>query len=107
MKRYGSVIGLRPEGETRYRELHAAVWPAVLERLAASHIHNYSIFLRDGILFSYFEYHGDDYAADMAAVAADPVTQEWWTHTDPLQEPILTAGPGEHWAPLEEVFHVD
>ncbi len=52
MKRYASVIGLRPEGEARYRELHAAVWPAVLDRLSTSHIRNYSIFVRDGLLFS-------------------------------------------------------
>ena len=96
MRRYGSVIGLRPEGEARYRELHAA-----------SHIRNYSIFERDGMLFSYFEYVGDDFDGDMAAIAADPVTQEWWTHTDPLQEKVPTAAPDEHWAPMEEVFHVD
>lgn len=107
MRRYGSVIGLRPEGEARYRELHAAVWPAVLDRLSASHIRNYSIFERDGMLFSYFEYVGDDFDGDMAAIAADPVTQEWWTHTDPLQEKVPTAAPNEHWAPMEEVFHVD
>ena len=107
MKRYGSVIELAPGAQERYVELHAAVWPAVLERIAASNIRNYSIFLRDGVLFSYFEYVGEDFEADMAAMAADPVTQEWWTHTDPLQQRVATAQPGEHWAPMDEVFHVD
>ena len=107
MTRVGSVIRVRPEMEAEYRRLHAAVWPAVLAQIADSNIHNYSIFLRDGLLFSYFEYVGEDLAADLARLAADPVTQEWWTHTDPCQQPVETAGPGEHWAPMEEVFLVD
>lgn len=107
VQRYGSVVGVRPEAEAEYRRLHAAVWPDVLARLHASNIRNYTIFLRDGLLFSYLEYIGDDFEADMAAVAADPVTQMWWTRTDPCQQPVATAQPGELWAPLEEVFHVD
>jgi len=107
MKRYGSVIRVRPEKLKEYRRLHAAAWPAVLERIRRSNIRNYSIFYRDGLLFSYFEYVGRDYEADMAAIAADPVTQEWWKQTDPCQEPVETAAEGEWWAPMEEVFHAD
>lgn len=107
MTRHGDVIRLRPEMEAEYRRLHAAVWPTVLEQIARSGIRNYTIFLRDGYLFSYFEYVGDDFEADMARMAADPETQRWWTFTDPCQQPVDTAAPGEHWAPMEEVFHVD
>ena len=35
-------------------------------------IRNYSIYYRDGYLFSYYEYVGDDYEADMAKMAARP-----------------------------------
>jgi L-rhamnose mutarotase len=105
--RHATVIGLLPEKEAEYRELHAAVWPSVLDRIAASNIRNYSIFLRDGLLFAYYEYVGDDHDRDMAAMAADPQTRAWWRLTDPCQQPVPTAGPGEKWAPLEEVFHVD
>jgi L-rhamnose mutarotase len=93
--------------EAEYRELHAAVWPGVLARIQVSGIRNYTIFLRAGVLFSYFEYVGDDYEADMAAMAADPVTQDWWRLTDPCQQPMPGAADGEKWSPLEEVFHVD
>jgi L-rhamnose mutarotase len=103
--RHASVIRLRPEKESEYRALHAAVWPGVLEQIARSNIRNYSIFLRDGTLFSYFEYVGDDFEADMTAIATDPVTQRWWQLTDPCQEPVPSAAQGERWAPLEEVFH--
>lgn len=107
MQRYGSVIKVKPEKLDEYKQLHAAVWPAVLDMIAACHIRNYSIYLKDGYLFSYFEYTGDDFAADMAKMAADPITQDWWKVTDPCQEPLPTRKAGEWWASMEEVFHVD
>lgn len=107
MKRYGSVIQLRKEKEEEYKVLHQKVWPDVLKMISACQIRNYSIFLRDGLLFSYFEYHGDDYKADMERMAADPVTQDWWAICMPCQKPVSTATPDDWWAPMEEVFHHD
>ena len=68
MKRYGSVIAVRPEKLDEYVRLHAAVWPGVLAMIRQCNIRNYSIFLRrlpDGrhYLFSYFEYTGGDFDA--------------------------------------------
>ena len=107
MQRYGSVIKLKPEKLEEYRELHANAWPEVLKMIRACNIRNYSIYYKDGFLFSYFEYHGEDFAADMQKMAADPVTQEWWKLTDPCQEPLETRKPGEWWAGMEEFFHTD
>ncbi|MEI6178944.1 MAG: L-rhamnose mutarotase [Verrucomicrobiota bacterium] len=112
MKRYGSVIGLRPEKLAEYKQLHAAVWPEILAKIKESHIHNYSIFLRqlpDGNhhLFSYFEYTGTDTATDSARMAADPKTQEWWALCKPCQKPLANCADGEWWADMEEVFHAD
>jgi L-rhamnose mutarotase len=105
--RYASVIQLKPGAEAEYRQLHAAVWPAVARRIKECNIRNYSIFLRDGVLFSYFEYTGVDYDADMAAMAADDETRRWWALTDPCQQPVGSAEPGQWWAPMAEVFHLD
>jgi L-rhamnose mutarotase len=107
VQRIASVIRLRPEKESDYRALHADAWPGVLDALRAAHMTNYSIFLRDGFLFSYLEYTGDDYAADLARVAQDETTQRWWRLTDPCQEALDTAADGERWAPAEEVFHLE
>jgi L-rhamnose mutarotase len=107
LRRFASVIRLRPEHEPEYRDLHANVWPDVLAALKRAHVQNYSIFLRDGLLFSYLEYTGDDYAADMATVAADEATRRWWQLTDPCQQPLTSAAGGEWWAPAEELFHLD
>jgi L-rhamnose mutarotase len=107
MKRFGQLIGLKPDKVEEYKAYHAKVWPEVLETIRKCHIRNYTIFLRQGLLFAYFEYHGADYAADMARMAADPKTQEWWTIMMPLQDPVQDRPLGEWWAPMEEVFHTD
>jgi L-rhamnose mutarotase len=108
-QRMGMVIRIKPEKIAEYKELHANAWPEILNRLSRSHIHNYTIFLREpeNLLFGYWEYHGSDFATDAAAIAADPVTQRWWALTDPCQEPLDSAGEGEWWCMMEEVFHHD
>ncbi len=107
MQRYGSVIKLKPEKLVEYKQLHASVWPEVLKMIRECNIRNYSIYHKDGFLFSYFEYHGTDFAGDMQKMAADPNTKAWWKLTDPCQEPLETRQPGEWWASMEEFFHTD
>jgi len=112
MKRYGMVLGVKPDQIDEYKRLHAAVWPEVLKMITDCHIRNYSIYLRrldDGqpYLFSYFEYTGSDFAADMAKMAADPTTQRWWSFCQPCQKPLADRAPGEWWSVMEEVFHHD
>ena len=107
MQRYGQVLKVRPEFRDEYVRHHAAVWPGVLAQLRRSNIRNYSIYLRDGILFAYFEYVGGDFAADMRAMAADPETQRWWALMEPMQEKWPTARPDEWWSTMTEVFHTD
>lgn len=107
MKRYGSVIGVRPEKLEEYKKLHAAVWPEVLAMISACNIQNYSIYYKDNMLFSYYEYVGTDYEADMQKMAADTTTQQWWELCNPCQQPLETRVPGEWWAGMEEVFHTN
>jgi L-rhamnose mutarotase len=107
MKRCGQVIRLKPEALKEYCALHAAVWPEVASMISACNIRNYSIYHRDGFLFAYFEYVGSDFDADMAKMAADPKTKEWWDVTKPLQSPLANRAPGEWWANMDEVFHQD
>lgn len=107
MERFATVIRLKPEMETEYRALHQAVWPEVLATIHACGIRNYSIYLKDGFLFGYFEYHGTDWTMDSARMAADDATQRWWALTAPCQEPLASRDSGEWWARMVEVFHVD
>ena len=101
------VLGVKPEKIEEYKKLHAAVWPDVLKMIRACNIRNYSIFLKDDRLFSYFEYTGDDFEADMNKMAADPMTQKWWDVAKPLTLPLETRAEGEWWAEMEEVFYCD
>ena len=107
MKRFGQIIGVDPQSFQKYKEYHAAVWPEVLEMITACNITNYSIFHKDGLLFAYMEYTGNDFKADMAKMAADPKTQEWWSVMKPMQRPVENRKAGEWWADMEEVFHLD
>ena len=110
VQRFGMITGLKPEKEDYYKKLHANAWPAVLKKIEECNIRNYSIYLKeiDGkpYLFSYFEYVGNDFDADMKKMAADSTTQRWWKETDPCQVPLPeAAGKKQTWSEMEEVFH--
>lgn len=109
MQRMGMVIGVKPEMIAEYKRLHAAVWPEVLALISDCNIRNYTIFLREpeNLLFGYWEYHGSDFGADMAKMAASPKNQEWWSFTIPCQQPLESRKEGEWWATMEETFHHD
>jgi len=109
MQRMGMVIRLEHERVTEYKALHTAVWPGVLARISECNIRNYTIFLKEpeNLLFGFWEYHGDDFEADAARMAADPETQRWWDVCKPCQTPLDTRGDGEWWAMMECIFHHD
>lgn len=109
IQRMGMVIRLKPEKIAEYRALHAAPWSEMNAALAGANIRNYSIFLREpeNMLFGYWEYVGDDFAADMASLGALDVTKRWLALTDPCQEPLASSGAGEWWSFMESVFHLD
>jgi len=107
MQRFGQVIGIRPEDADEYIRLHADVWPGVLKKIEECNIRNYSIYRYGDLLFAYMEYHGDDFEADMAAMAADETTQKWWDLCMPMQKPVEDRAEGEWWHNIKEVFHCD
>ena len=109
--RYAWVTGLKPEKVGRYEYLHAHPWPGVNKMIKDCHIQNYSIYEREiggrTYLFSYLEYTGTNFAADMKLMAADPETQRWWKETDPCQQPLPdAAAKGKIWSDAQEVFHL-
>jgi len=107
MQRFGSVIAVKPENLAQYKKLHANPWPEINAMIKKCNLQNYSIYYRDGLLFSYYEYTGTDYQADMDKMAADPKTQDWWAICKPLQTPLDNRAEGEWWADMEEVYHLD
>ena len=76
------VIEVKADRLEEYKAIHADSHPGVRDLLSAVHIRNFSIFLNpfpDGklYLFGYYEYIGDDYAADMEKLNAEPRIIKW------------------------------
>lgn len=104
-KRYASVIKLKPEYRERYIVLHAHPFPGLIEQLRASGLRNYSIFLKEDLLFSLVEYTGDEYSSDMTDIENNSTVQDWWKLTDPMQETLSTGNSNEWWVSMKELFH--
>ena len=107
MKRYGWVAKVKPECLEEYTRLHADVWPDVLDMIKKCNLRNYSIYYKQGYLFTYVEYTGEDFEADMAMMAADETTQKWWAVCVPCLEPVDDDAAVNVWSDMEEVFHLD
>ena len=108
IKRYASVIGLRSEQELYYRELHAHVWPSILDQIKQANLQNFSIHITEiqgrKYLFSYYEYTGEDYEKDMSNMAKDPEMQRWWKETSSCQIPLPGTRPEKPWKQMEMLF---
>lgn len=108
MKRFGWVAQIKPDQYAEYKRLHADGWPEVLEKITECNLRNYSIYHKDGMLFTYVEYIGEDFEADMAKMAADPTTLKWWDLVVPMFEGGDVNIPGGGvWKDMEEIFHLD
>ena len=104
MKRFILHADMKPEKIDYYMELHANPWPGVVEMIKKVHLQNYSISLRGTETYTYYEYVGDDYEADMAIMAADPTTQLWWKETRPC---FLHHEEGWYYDDLQEIFYLE
>ena len=106
-RRFGQLIRIRPDAIEDYERMHADPWPAVTAAIRAANIRSYSIYRHELSLFAYFEYVGDDFAGDMARMAADAGVQAWWALTDAMQEALPDREPGSWWLTMPEIFHLD
>ena len=104
VKRYGSISRLTPEKADYYKKLHGAPWKQINDMIKECNIRNYSIYCHGEYLFSYYEYTGDNYEADMAKMAADSETQRWWGECVPCMNPLSADGP---WMDMQEIYHLD
>lgn len=106
MQRMGMVIGIVPSKIDEYKKLHDNCWPEIREGLSNANITNYSIFLREpeNLLFSYWEYTGNNFEKDMKSIKAQAVTKRWWALCGPCQMPLDSREAHEHWAMMELVF---
>lgn len=102
MKRFIMHSDLKPEKVQEYVELHAKPWPELLELIGQCNIHNYSISIMGTQLYTYYEYTGSDYEADMAVMDNSAIMQEWWKHSKPC---FLHHAEGKYYDDLREIFY--
>jgi L-rhamnose mutarotase len=97
-------LQVKPDRLTEYRERHAAVWPEMLQAIADSGRHNYSLFLReDGMLIGYYE--TASVVESQAALAADPRTVAWEAEMADFFV-ALDGRPDQNSVQLVEIFNL-
>ncbi len=102
MKRFIMHSYLKPEKVRDYIELHAHPWPELIDLITKCNIHNYSISIRGTELYTYYEYTGESYEADMAIMDASPVMLKWWKLSKPC---FLFHEEETYYDDLREIFY--
>ena len=99
-------LQVRPERIDEYRARHAAVWPDMLQALAETGWHNYSLFLRqDGLLIGYVE--TPSLADAQAGMAGTEVNARWQAEMAEFFEDLEGQAPDEGFLVLDEIFHLE
>ncbi len=106
MQRVCFQLQVKPDRIEEYAERHRAVWPDMLEALAATGWTNYSLFLRDdGLLIGYVETPSiQDAVAGMEATA---VNARWQAEMAELFVDLGDSRPDTGFTRLTEVFHLE
>lgn len=102
MKRFTLYSELKPDKVEDYKQLHKEPWDELMALLEECHIHHYSISVKGTSLFTYYEYTGEDYEADMKKMDESKVMRRWWTFSKPC---FLHHDKGHYYDDLEEVFY--
>ena len=92
-----------------YRRYHRDVWPEVQESLRRFGVKRMDIHLLGRRLVMIVDtVDGMDYAtAFRSHSASSPRVAEWERLMKSLQEPVPEAAPGDWWAVMQPVFHLD
>lgn len=107
MKRYGMAIRIKQEFIEKYISLHKTPDNELLLALENSNIHNNTVFLIEGLLFSYFEYRGDDFEADWTKYTTSNIIQKLFNEIQGFFLPIGERFPKRGWSEMKEVFRKD
>ena len=106
MERVCFQLQVRPDRLEEYTLRHRAVWPEMLEALAATGWHNYSLFLReDGLLIGYFE--TPDLQAALDGMDGTEVNARWQQEMAEFFVDLDGARPDTGFRRLAEVFHLE
>ena len=105
MPRYAFQLRLKPDAIEEYDREHQRVWPELLAKLKDVGISDYSIFRRGQELVLCLRAENFDRAWD--ELDRDPVNLRWQEFMSRLFEPVPGKTPGERFAMMQEVFHLE
>ena len=110
MKRFVKALDLKadPGVVEAYVAHHRAVWPEVERSLRRIGIRAMDIYLVGRRLVMIMDTDDDfDGAEAFARHLADPTCREWEALMAGFQQPVPGATPGEWWADLTPVYHLE
>lgn len=106
MQRVCFRLQVRPDRREEYARRHAEVWPDMLQALAETGWHNYSLFLgEDGLLIGYFE--TPDLDAALRGMEQREVNARWQAEMAPFFTALGGRRPDEGFVVLPEVFNLE
>src|SRR5687767_1421528 len=109
MKKYCFALDLKDDefSARAYKELHAAVWPEIIQSLEAAGIRQLEIYNVTNRLFMIMETNAEfSFEKKEAIDQANPKVQEWENLMWQYQQALPTAKPGEKWALMEKIFEL-
>ncbi len=105
MPRAAFRLRIKAGKEEQYDAAHRNVWPELLAKLKEVGISDYSIFRRDQDLFLVMRVV--DFDAAWRALDNDPINLKWQQEMSPLFDSVPGLKPGEKFATMTEVFHLE
>jgi len=105
MPRFAFKLRIKADAIEGYERDHQAVWPELLAKLKEVGISDYSIFRRGQDLFLVMQV--EDFEGAWDRLANEPVNLRWQREMAKYFEPVPDLAPGERFAMLKEVFHMD
>lgn len=107
MKRYCQTLQLVDNEQmiAKYIEVHAHVWPEIIEGQRQVGILDMQIFRRERSLFMIMDTVDDfDFQRDMARLATLPRQAEWEAYVSQFQGCAADARSDEKWQLMERIF---
>lgn len=105
LKRIGRVIEIKPDSLSACRAMLEEENPAIRDLLKKHQMRNFSMFLSQlgnrWFVFSYCEYAGRDYKADLDALGKNTAYQEW---LDGFQSMEVSDKGDTAWTDMERIF---
>ena len=104
MQFVSTYMKIKPGYELKYRSEHRKIWPEVEEGISKYGIRNYSIFMKELMLYSYFEV--EDLDKTMTQLAQDSDNQRWQKHMEKYFDISSGINNGKT-VYLKEILHTD